>query len=110
MNVLFVSPEVSPFARTGGLGEVVGSLPSALKKAGTDARILCPLHKCCKDLPVKVLAGKIQFNSNRKEIISRIAILDQNRSKDPSIFWLTTSSFQGMASILTQMGIILTIG
>ena len=32
MNVLFVSPEVSPFARTGGLGEVVGSLPSALKK------------------------------------------------------------------------------
>ena len=42
MNVLFVSPEVSPFARTGGLGEVVGSLPSALKKAGTDARILLP--------------------------------------------------------------------
>jgi len=31
MKVLFVSPEISPFARTGGLGEVVGSLPFALK-------------------------------------------------------------------------------
>ncbi|NBU86179.1 MAG: hypothetical protein EBS13_02480, partial [Verrucomicrobia bacterium] len=29
MKVLFVSPEISPFARTGGLGEVVGSLPFA---------------------------------------------------------------------------------
>ena len=27
MNVLFVSPEVSPIVRTGGLGDVVGSLP-----------------------------------------------------------------------------------
>ena len=32
LKVLFVSPEVSPFARTGGLGEVVGSLPWLLKK------------------------------------------------------------------------------
>ena len=32
LKVLFVSPEVSPFARTGGLGEVVGSLPLALGK------------------------------------------------------------------------------
>ena len=93
MNVLFVSPEVSPFARTGGLGEVVGSLPSALKKAGTDARILCPLHKCCKDLPVKVLAGKIKFNSSRKEIISRIAILDQNRSEVPVYFLVNDKLF-----------------
>ena len=67
MNVLFVSPEVSPFARTGGLGEVIGSLPSALKKAGTDARILCPLHKCCKDLPVKVLAGKLNLIQAEKK-------------------------------------------
>ena len=36
MKVLFVSPEVSPFSRTGGLGEVVGSLPVALSKIGIE--------------------------------------------------------------------------
>ncbi|HCY57735.1 MAG TPA: hypothetical protein DHU78_02630, partial [Opitutae bacterium] len=29
MKILFVSPEVSPLVRTGGLGDVVGSLPHA---------------------------------------------------------------------------------
>ena len=50
MKVLFVSPEVSPLVRTGGLGDVVGSLPIAIKALGIDVRILCPLHRECKDL------------------------------------------------------------
>ena len=32
MKVLFVSPEVNPIVRTGGLGDVVGSLPLALSE------------------------------------------------------------------------------
>ncbi|HAU59455.1 MAG TPA: hypothetical protein DCW45_03705, partial [Opitutae bacterium] len=51
MKILFVSPEVSPLVRTGGLGDVVGSLPLALREIGLDVRILCPLHKECKDIP-----------------------------------------------------------
>ncbi len=50
MKVLFVSPEVSPLVRTGGLGDVVGSLPIAIKALGIDVRILCPLHRECKAL------------------------------------------------------------
>jgi starch synthase len=44
MNVLFISAEVSPFAKAGGLGDVVGSLPKALRKQGVDARVLMPLY------------------------------------------------------------------
>ncbi len=44
MNALFVSPEVSPLFKTGGLGDVVGALPQALRNIGVDARILCPLY------------------------------------------------------------------
>ncbi|HMK66009.1 MAG TPA: glycogen/starch synthase, partial [Thermodesulfobacteriota bacterium] len=32
LNVLFVSPEIDPFAKTGGLADVAGALPRALKR------------------------------------------------------------------------------
>ncbi|MCZ7541317.1 MAG: glycogen synthase [Anaerolineae bacterium] len=44
MRVLFVSAEMSPFAKTGGLGDVAGSLPRALRQHGVDARVLMPLY------------------------------------------------------------------
>ena len=44
MNVLFTSAEVAPFAKAGGLGDVVGSLPKALRAEGVDARVLMPLY------------------------------------------------------------------
>jgi len=44
LKVLFVSSEVSPFAKTGGLGDVVGALPKALRRRGVDARVVMPLY------------------------------------------------------------------
>lgn len=42
MNVLFVSAEVDPFAKVGGLADVIGSLPAALRRLGVDARVIMP--------------------------------------------------------------------
>ena len=50
MKVLFVSPEVNPIVRTGGLGDVVGSLPLALHALGVDVRVICPKHRVCKEV------------------------------------------------------------
>jgi len=44
MNVLFISAEVDPFAKVGGLADVVGSLPKALRSKGIDARVLMPYY------------------------------------------------------------------
>ncbi|MBI3330716.1 MAG: glycogen synthase GlgA [Candidatus Omnitrophica bacterium] len=45
MNVLFVSPEVEPFAKTGGLADVAAALPKALRALGHDVRIALPLYR-----------------------------------------------------------------
>lgn len=42
LKVLFVTPEVTPLLKTGGLADVSGALPAALREHGVDARILVP--------------------------------------------------------------------
>ena len=60
-KILFVGAEVMPFAATGGLGDVMGSLPAALRaKYGEDAdvRVICPLYD--KIPPATVAAMKTE--------------------------------------------------
>ena len=42
MNVLQVSAEIFPLLKTGGLADIAGALPAALKAAGCDVRVLLP--------------------------------------------------------------------
>ena len=48
MRVLFVTAEATPFAQTGGLGEVCGSLPKALAQLGCEVRLLLPAYGSIK--------------------------------------------------------------
>ena len=43
-SVLFATPEAHPLVKTGGLGDVGGALPRALRRQGTDARLLLPAY------------------------------------------------------------------
>ncbi|MCI2000876.1 MAG: glycogen synthase GlgA [Clostridia bacterium] len=49
IKVLIISSEVAPYAKSGGLGDVTGSLPVALRKNGVDVRVVMPKYKSIKN-------------------------------------------------------------
>ena len=48
LKVLFVASEGVPFAKTGGLADVVGTLPYALQKLGVEVKVLMPYYGAVK--------------------------------------------------------------
>lgn len=46
MKILYVSSEAAPFVKTGGLGDVAGSLPKALAAKGHEVAVILPLYSC----------------------------------------------------------------
>ena len=60
MKILLISSEVAPFAKTGGLADVAGSLPKALLLQGNDVRVVLPRYRNISgvdtlgDFPVQV--------------------------------------------------------
>ena len=71
LKVLFVSSEVSPYAKSGGLGDVAGSLPKALQAEGVDVRVVFPKYRTIKD----------EFLSSCKYITSFDVSLDWRTQK-----------------------------
>lgn len=56
LQVLFVTPEAFPYAKTGGLADVCGALPAALKQMDVDIRMVLPFYrsvtKICRPQPL----------------------------------------------------------
>ena len=64
-KILFVGAEVMPFAATGGLGDVMGSLPAAIKareKGSVDVRVMLPLYAAVNDTWRAQMKDEVVFN------------------------------------------------
>ncbi|MBR0383145.1 MAG: glycogen/starch synthase, partial [Eubacteriaceae bacterium] len=46
LQILFAASEAFPFAKSGGLGDVIGSLPKAFSPEETDVRVIIPKYDC----------------------------------------------------------------
>ena len=57
MRVLICASEGTPFAKTGGLADVIGALPNALKQNGCDARVIMPYYKKIKEKNIAYYKG-----------------------------------------------------
>ena len=84
LNILFVSSEVEPFAKTGGLADVSSALPKAIKELGHEIRIMMPRYRFIserkfklhdiirlKEIPIQV--GKdIELGNVKSSFISNV--------------------------------------
>lgn len=82
-KILFVGSEAMPFAATGGLGDVLGSLPAAIKSAdpdGTDVRVVMPLYGQVKDEFRRIMKEEYVFTVNLswREQYCRIMSLERD--------------------------------
>ncbi|MGM9968994.1 MAG: glycogen synthase GlgA [Anaeroplasma sp.] len=57
MKVLICASEGAPFAKTGGLADVIGALPKSLKENNCDARVIMPYYKKIKDKNIAYYKG-----------------------------------------------------
>lgn len=60
MNILYVISEAYPFIKTGGLGDVAGSLPRSINENAVDCRVVIPLYS---DIP-EVFRSKMSYITN----------------------------------------------
>jgi starch synthase len=67
IKVLMVAAEAAPFAKVGGLGDVVGSLPVALEKIGVETRVVLPLYGSInkKKYGLKKIYSNFEIPSNK---------------------------------------------
>ena len=54
MKIAEVSPEIIPYAKTGGLADVAGTLPLYLEKAGHEISMFMPLYKSVKESAIDI--------------------------------------------------------
>ena len=76
LKILFVSVEVSPFAKTGGLADVAGSLPQALAAMDNDVRIVMPRFKTINSKMKYAADFPVQIGDRKETCVVRETAID----------------------------------
>jgi starch synthase len=69
LRVLFVGAEAAPFAKVGGLGEVLWALPHAMRELGSDVRVFVPKYATIdpKTFPMRLEMERLKVASKKEE-------------------------------------------
>ncbi|TLM65217.1 MAG: glycogen synthase GlgA [Deltaproteobacteria bacterium] len=74
LRVLMVASEAAPFAKTGGLGDVLGTLPPALRAQGVDVRLVLPWYRSAREVAgtLRPLAQRIAVGLGAEDWSMRV--------------------------------------
>jgi len=87
LKILFASYECAPFYKLGGLGDVAGSLPVALKELGVDIRVIMPYYYKIKEDYPEIKKYKLNiYQSNLPRSRVPVYFLDQPIFRAKNIF------------------------
>lgn len=90
-KILFVSAEVFPFAKVGGLADVAGSLPKSLASMGYDIRVVMPCYKNIQPETKYIKDFPVEIGSRQETCIIRggkINISNNNRGKNIVVYFV----------------------
>lgn len=97
LKVLFVATEVRPYSKSGGLGDVAGSLPAALKAQGVDVRVVFPKYG---NIPSSHLegakyVGHLTTNLSWREQGASIYTIAPSSKKDVQVYMIENDYYFG---------------
>jgi starch synthase len=74
LSILFLSPEAVPFAKTGGLADVAGALPEALKQYGADVRLVLPIYRIVRegDFETRRLLDDLEIPLGKEKLTANV--------------------------------------
>ncbi len=90
MKIAEVSSEIIPYAKTGGLADVVGTLPSYLEKAGHEISIFMPFYRSIRKSDIDIKLSDITFDIQLGDIEHTVTLWKHihNGSKNITIYFI----------------------
>lgn len=96
-----ISPEAAPYASSGGLGDVLGSLPAALERLGVKVSLILPAHRSTLRSSLRIEDTGVRFTvpiSSRQE---EGRLLKTTASKDISVYFIRADKYFDRDSLYT---------
>jgi len=106
MKILIASPEVVPFAKTGGLADVAGALPKALKELRHDVRVILPKYRMVD--AVKYGLSKI-YDGIKVPVGGKIELADIYEASIPGtkvpVYFIANDKYFGRDNLYQNKGV-----
>lgn len=104
MNIIFITAEVAPFSKAGGLADVSGSLPQQLSSLGHNISVVSPLYSKINPEMDHIISTGIGtlIQMGNEEVPFELYTLDQNQSSVPPQYFIHNDDLFGREGIYTH--------